>query len=105
VVYATGLGWTLPNPVPGEIPAHAAPMLAMSSLRVTLNGKLLDPSLIKYAGVTPRSAGLYQINLYLPGGTGADPEIQVTAGNPAALTALKLPVRAGSSQPSAPQSR
>ena len=105
VVYVTGLGWTVPNPVPGEIPGYAAPMRALSSLRVALNGKPLDPTLIKYAGVTPRSAGLYQLNLYLPQGTGTDPEIEVTAGNLAAPTALKLPVRSGSAQPSASQSR
>ena len=40
----------------------------------------MDPGLIKYAGLTPGSAGLYQINLYLPEGTGNDPEIGVTAG-------------------------
>ena len=93
VVYATGLGRTSQKPVPGEVPSYAATVLAAASLKVTLNGKALDPSLIKYAGVTPGSAGLYQINLELPGGTGNDPEIQVTAGNPATQTVLKLPLR------------
>ena len=93
VVYATGLGRTSPNPAMGEIPASAATKLASASLKVTLNGKAVDPSLIKYAGVTPGSAGLYQINLALPEGTGNDPEIQVTAGNLAAQTGLKLPLR------------
>ena len=37
--------------------------------------------MIKYAGLTPGSAGLYQINLEVPEGTGNDPEIRVTAGN------------------------
>jgi uncharacterized protein (TIGR03437 family) len=93
VVYATGLGRTSPNLAVGEIPAYAATMLAMASLKVTLNGTAVDPSLVKYAGLTPGSAGLYQINLYVPEGTGNDPEIQVTAGNPAAQTGLRLPVR------------
>lgn len=93
VVYITGLGRTAPNPAVGEIPGYAAPMLALGSLKVTLNGKALDPVLVKYAGVTPGSAGLYQINIYLPEGTGADPEIQVLAGNQASQTGLKVPVR------------
>ena len=93
VVYATGLGQTLINPAVGEIPNYASSMLAFASLKVTLDGKAVDPTLIKYAGVTPGSAGLYQINLYLPEGTGNDPEIQVTAGNLTAQTGLKLPLR------------
>jgi uncharacterized protein (TIGR03437 family) len=93
VIYLTGLGRTSPNPAVGEVPAYAATMLALASLKVMLNGTPVDPSLIKYAGLTPSSAGLYQINLYLPDGTGEDPQIQVTAGNLAAQTGLKLPVR------------
>ena len=95
VIYLTGLGRTTPNPVPGEIPAYAAQMIAgnLATLSVTLDGMAVDPTLIKYAGLTPGSAGLYQINLFLPDTTGNDPEIQVMAGNPTAQTGLKLPVR------------
>jgi len=93
VIYVTGLGRTLPNPAMGEVPSFAAPMVAPASLKVTLNGTGVDPMLIKYAGLTPGSAGLYQINLELPKETGNDPEIRVTAGSLAAQTGLKLPVR------------
>ena len=93
VIYATGLGRTSPNPAVGEIPNYAATMLSFASLKVTLNGNAVDPVLIKYAGVTPGSAGLYQINLEMPKETGNDPEIQVTAGIPAAQTGVKLPLR------------
>jgi uncharacterized protein (TIGR03437 family) len=93
VVYVTGLGRTSPNPAAGEIPNYAANMLAIASLKVALNGTAVDPLLIKYAGLTPGSAGLYQINIYVPDGTGNDPEIQITAGNLQAQTGLKLPVR------------
>jgi uncharacterized protein (TIGR03437 family) len=93
VIYLTGLGRTSPNPAMGEIPSYAASMVAFASLKVTLNDVAVDPMLIKYAGLTPGSAGLYQINLELPREIGSDPEIRVTAGNPAAQTGLKLPVR------------
>jgi uncharacterized protein (TIGR03437 family) len=93
VVYLTGLGRTSPNPAMGEIPSYAASMVVYASLKVTLNDVAVDPMLIKYAGLTPGSAGLYQINLELPKEIGNDPEIRVTAGNPAAQTGLKLPVR------------
>ena len=68
-------------------------MLAIASLKVTLDGTAVDPSLIKYAGLTPGSAGLYQINLYVPEGAHNNPEIQVTAGNLPPQTGLKLPVQ------------
>jgi uncharacterized protein (TIGR03437 family) len=93
VVYLTGLGRTLPNPAPGEIPNFIGPIVALPSLKVTLAGKAVDPVLIKYAGLTPGSVGLYQINLVVPPGTPDDPAIEVTAGAPPAPSALKLSVR------------
>jgi uncharacterized protein (TIGR03437 family) len=93
VIYLTGLGRTSPNPAMGEIPNYAASMVAPASLKLTLNETGVDPMLIKYAGLTPGSSGLYQINLELPKETGNDPEIRVTAGNLVAQTGLKLPVR------------
>ena len=93
VIYLTGLGRTTPNPSMGEIPGYAATMLAIASLKVTLNGTAMDPVLVKYAGVTPGCAGLYQINLYIPYGTGTDPEMRVTAGNLPAPAGLKIPVQ------------
>jgi uncharacterized protein (TIGR03437 family) len=77
----------------GEIPGYAANMLAIASLKVTLDGTAVDPSLIKYAGLTPGCAGLYQINIYIPNETHNNPEIQVTAGNLPPQAGLKLPVQ------------
>ena len=93
VVYITGLGRTSPNPSAGELPVSMATMLAFGSLTVTLNEKAVNRDLIKYAGLTPGCAGLYQINLYLPEGTGDDPEIRVMAGGPPPSEGLKIPLR------------
>ncbi|MEO8370799.1 MAG: hypothetical protein ABI806_16560 [Candidatus Solibacter sp.] len=93
VVYATGLGVTSPNPAVGEIPNYAASILPTAALKITLNGAPVDADRIKYAGLTPLSAGLYQINLELPCCTGDDPEIRVTAGTLTAPGGLKLPLR------------
>ena len=93
VVYATGLGRTTPNPALGEIPSFIGSILALPSLKVALNGKPVDPALIKYAGLTPGCAGLYQINLVVPDGTPVDPQIDVTAGGPPPPVGLKLVVR------------
>ncbi len=70
-----------------------AQMTSLAALKVALNGTVLDPVRIKYAGVTPGSAGLYQINMVLPDGTGPDPEITVSAGALAPQTGLKLALR------------
>ncbi|MCU1232968.1 MAG: hypothetical protein JWP63_935, partial [Candidatus Solibacter sp.] len=88
VVYCTGLGQTDPNPALAVIPSAAAPMTAIAGLKVSLNGVTLDAVRIKYAGITPGSAGLYQINLVLPDGTGPDPEIRVWSGSQTPQTGL-----------------
>ena len=93
VIYATGLGMTSPNPSNGEIPMYAASTLPSAALKVTLNGAAVDALYVKYAGLTPGCAGLYQINLELPVGTPADPEIRVSAGSFLAPSGLTLPVR------------
>jgi uncharacterized protein (TIGR03437 family) len=93
VVYATGLGKTLPNPAPGVIPLTADPIAGLSTLNVYLNGVAIDPALIFYAGVSPCSAGLYQINLFLPTDTPTDPEIRVSIGTGTSLAGLLLNVQ------------
>jgi uncharacterized protein (TIGR03437 family) len=93
VIYATGLGKTQPNPAPGTIPLVAAPIAELDTLEVYIDGVAADPASIKYAGVTPFCAGLYQINVALPAGAAADPEIRVMIGAQESLAGLKLVVR------------
>jgi uncharacterized protein (TIGR03437 family) len=93
VLYATGLGATQPNPAPGEIPHFAAAISSAASLRILLGGAAIDPSLVKYAGLTPGWAGLYQVNFILPTGLAPDPEVVVTVGGQASAPGLKLAVR------------
>lgn len=93
VLFATGLGKTAPNPGVAEIPTYAAQLVNLSTLQVTLAGKAVDPLLIKYAGVTPQSAGLYQINLEIPSWSPANPAIQVTVAGQTSAAGLVLPVQ------------
>jgi uncharacterized protein (TIGR03437 family) len=90
VIYLTGLGRTTPNARPGEIPSYAAPMVRLSDLTVSLGGVVMDPLWVKYAGLTPGFAGLYQINLALPGNLGTDPEIRVSVAGQSSPPGLKL---------------
>ncbi len=93
VIYATGLGKTAPNPGTGEIPQFAAQIVGLGSLQVSLGGAAVATGLIKYAGLTPASAGLYQINVALPGNLGTDPEVLVTVAGQTSSTGLKLAIR------------
>lgn len=93
VVYATGLGATEPNPSPGEIPQTAAPIQLLTSLTVTLDATALPSFRIKYAGATPDSVGLYQINIELPPDVGTDPGIQVAVGAQSCPAGLQLAVQ------------
>ena len=93
VVYACGLGRTQPNPAPGAIPRSAAVIQRLSDLKVYLGGTAIDPARIQYAGLTPGSAGLYQINLVLPDNPGTDPEIRVAIANQSSPAGLKLAVQ------------
>jgi uncharacterized protein (TIGR03437 family) len=93
VVYATGLGQTQPNPSPGEIPQTAASIVSLGSLVVYLDNTAVDSGLIKYAGVTPFSVGLYQINIQLPGTLLSDPEIRVAVGGQSSIAGLKINVQ------------
>ena len=92
VVYATGLGRTQAYPDPTAIPQSAAAIQRLSDLNVYLGGTAIDPASIQYAGVTPGSAGLYQINLVLPDNPGTDPEIRVAIAGQSSPAGLKLAV-------------
>jgi len=72
----------------GEIPTYVGEILNREDrLTVSPNGRVL------YAGLTPGSAGLFQINLVLPSNPGIDPEIVVAIGGVSSAPGLKLAVR------------
>jgi uncharacterized protein (TIGR03437 family) len=77
VLYATGLGETAPAAISGLLPEMASPLADLADFEVLLNGTAVDPQLIQYAGDAPGFAGLFQINLQLPGDTPPNPEIQI----------------------------
>ena len=91
VVYATGLGRTAPDPATFEIPQY--PGLLVNSLQLFLDGSQVSPDRIFYAGLTPGSAGVYQINLTLPDEMGSDPEIRATVAAQTSTPGLKLAVQ------------
>ena len=93
VLYATGLGRTVPDAGYGEVPTTAAPIAKPGDLKITLGGAPVDPRQILYAGVAPGFGGLYQINLKLPDTMGADPEIRVGLLDRPSPAGIRLPLR------------
>jgi uncharacterized protein (TIGR03437 family) len=64
-LYATGLGATIPPFTAGQLPDQAA---SVSGVQVTIGSVTLGSADLLYAGVTPGFAGLYQLNIRIPGG-------------------------------------
>jgi uncharacterized protein (TIGR03437 family) len=90
VLYATGLGRTIPESASGRIASTAAAILDMPELRILLDNVPCPPASVYYAGVTPGFAGLYQINLRLPAVLNANPAIQVLMGAQSSPPAILL---------------
>jgi uncharacterized protein (TIGR03437 family) len=90
VLFAAGLGRTVPDSGSGVLPTTAATLLYASQLQIVLNASVLPQSSIYYAGVTPGYAGLYQINVTLPDVLPPDPEIQVVIGTQSSPTGILL---------------
>jgi uncharacterized protein (TIGR03437 family) len=92
VLYATGLGKTYPELQTGLIELTATQISLLSELTVTLAGVALDNRSIQYAGITPGTPGLYQLNLVLPKQLAPDPEIRVSIGAQISSSGMRLPV-------------
>ena len=90
VLYAAGLGRTVPDSSSGVLPTGAATILYASQMQILLNGSPLPAGSIRYAGVTPGFAGLYQINVVLPGVLPPNPQIQVVIGTEASPPDIQL---------------
>lgn len=93
VLYATGLGATIPQPGYGEIPMTAARLADSANFAILLDGVRMDGQRIGYAGVAPGFGGLYQVNIQVPDETGNDPEIRASASGVLTPAGLRLPVR------------
>lgn len=92
VLYATGLGQTVPPVGYGETPSSPAALAMLADFQVLLDGNPIDPSGIAYAGIAPGFSGLYQINVTLPATTGSNPEIRIAIGAAVSLAGLHIPV-------------
>jgi uncharacterized protein (TIGR03437 family) len=93
ILYATGLGAVVPPLDDLEVSESVQWIQKLPGLNITLDGTAVDPTDIVYAGVAPGFAGLYQINLYLPSTTGANPAIRAVMSNQKSPDGLILPLQ------------
>lgn len=88
ILFATGLGAVMgPLPRIGEVAQQAALLDAAGAFTVLLNGEPVAAEHLFDAGLAPGFAGLYQINLHVPPGTPANPEIRLRTGEEAVTSA------------------
>jgi uncharacterized protein (TIGR03437 family) len=93
VIYAAGLGRTSPDTTSGQLATAAFPIYYASQLQILFDGVPCPPGSVLYAGLAPGFAGLYQINLTLPAGLAANPQIQVAVGPQISPAMVQLPVQ------------
>jgi uncharacterized protein (TIGR03437 family) len=92
VLFATGLGPVTPGMGYREVAERPSPLVRIGELRVLLNGVAVPPERVRYAGAAPGFAGLYQINLWLPGDAPANPLLQVAVGDQSSQPGVRLAV-------------
>jgi uncharacterized protein (TIGR03437 family) len=79
-IYATGFGTTNPSFAPGAFPTSSGGLT--SNFAVMLGGQPLPAANTLYAGVTPNSPGLYQLNILIPtDAPDGDLPLVITIGN------------------------
>jgi uncharacterized protein (TIGR03437 family) len=93
LLYATGLGQTMP-PVPyGQLFDEAAPLEQLADFKVVLDGVAAGAGGVAYAGIAPGFAGLYQLNVVLPKSTKSNPEIRIGFGTQLSKAGLHIPLQ------------
>lgn len=92
VLYATGLGPLFFPLRIDELPTTALELRDRRAFRILLDGAPVEDRHILYAGCAPLFYGLYQINLWLPEGIGADPEIRIAMGDYLSPAGIRITV-------------
>jgi uncharacterized protein (TIGR03437 family) len=90
VLFAAGMGRVTPDISSGQSVSRPTTIYYASQLQILLNGGPCPSSSVRYAGLTPGFAGLYQINLKLPDILPHDPTIQIMIGTQASPPWVQL---------------
>jgi uncharacterized protein (TIGR03437 family) len=90
VLYADGLGLTVPKASAYAPDFVIAPLADMTTFSVLLDGVTVNAAQVNYAGLAPGFAGLYQVNLKLPDTVGPNPRVQFAVGSAISIPAVRL---------------
>lgn len=93
VIFAAGLGHTLPDLPDGQLATSAYPIRLAPQFQVLLDGVACPPGSILYAGLAPDFIGLYQINLKLPSDAPPNPEIQLSVDGDSSPGSIRLAIQ------------
>ncbi len=93
VLYATGLGRTIPSLMAGQLASQATSIARLAEFRVQIDGRLVEAESILYAGLSPGFAGLYQVNVRIPSDAPADPEVRMGFGSISSQSGTRLRLR------------
>ncbi len=99
VLYGTGWGRTLRRSINLHPESQPSELRARDSLQVFLDGREVPGAFISYAGVSPGTAGIYELRLRLPDWTPEDPEIRISIGGRWSQEGLRLRVDPSRLQP------
>lgn len=99
LLYGTGWGQTLRRSINLQSASRPSELKARDSLQVFLNGIEVPRDLVFYAGVSPGTAGIYELRLRLPDWTPEDPEIRISIGGKRSQEGLRLRVDPSRLQP------
>jgi uncharacterized protein (TIGR03437 family) len=93
VLYGTGWGETTAGLNAGELAPGAATLLPGANPTVSFGGVVMDPADVLYVGVTPNTAGLYQLVIRVPEGAQAgNNEVVLTVYGVSTPTGPVVPV-------------
>ncbi len=92
VLFATGLGTTAPPADYGRAATAVAWITALDDADILLDGARVERANIKYIGLAPEFAGLYQINLVIPDWAAPNAEIRIRVRQKTSPEGIHLPV-------------
>jgi uncharacterized protein (TIGR03437 family) len=88
-IYCTGLGAVSPSVASG-VPAPTSPLSrTVNPVTVTIGGQT---AMVLFAGLTPGSAGLYQVNAVVPAGVSGDtvPVVMSVSGQTSPMVTISV---------------
>lgn len=91
-VYVTGMGRTIPELPSGQLAHTPSPIARLAQFRIYLDGIPIDPARVSYAGLTPGTAGLYQVTFQLPDNAPENPELRLGLSEPLSDPGIRLAV-------------